>query len=71
MIDTERMNDSDIVTRLCSVRDAAQLLGIPVPTAQRWARAGRLPVVTKMTGGTGAYVLDLDAVRDLAAERGR
>lgn len=65
------MNPTLVITRLCSVTDAASILGIPLSTAQRWARSGRLPVVTKMTGGTGAYVLDRTAVEALAAERAK
>ena len=65
------MNDTGVVTRLCSVRDAAPLLGVTVQTAQRWARSGRLPVVTKLPGDTGSYVLDLAAVEAMAAERAK
>lgn len=65
------VDNTVVVTRLCSVRDAAPLLGVTVQTAQRWARAGRLPVVTKLPGDTGSYVLDRDAVEALAAERAK
>lgn len=65
------VTSTDVVTALCSVTDAARILGLPLSTAQRWARAGRLPVVTKMSGGTGAYVLDLTEVEAMAAKRRR
>lgn len=65
------MNDSGVVTRMCSVTEAATLLRMPVTTAQRWAKSGRLPVVTKLAGATGAYVLDRAEVEALAAERAR
>ncbi|MGX9294391.1 helix-turn-helix domain-containing protein [Tsukamurella paurometabola] len=60
-----------VITSVCSVSDASAMLGLPLSTAQRWARLGRLPVVAKMTGGTGAYVLDRTAVEAMAAERAR
>lgn len=63
------MNDTGVITPLCSVGTAATILDVPVTTAQRWARAGRLPVVGKLDGKTGAYVLDREAVERLAAER--
>lgn len=56
---------------MCSVTEAATILGIPASTAQRWARIGQLPVVTKLAGATGAYVLDRAEVEALAAERAR
>ena len=59
------MND----TAVCSVTDAAEMLGIATITAQRWARRGALPVVGKLAGKTGAYVLDRAAVERLAVER--
>lgn len=64
-----RMNNAGVVPPLCSVVDAAELLGIPLSTAQRWARTGRLPVITKLSGSKGAYVLDRDEIESLAAQR--
>lgn len=41
---------------LISMTEAAELLGIPLRTAQMMARQGRLPVALKMPGLTGAYL---------------
>lgn len=68
---TGRVNITSVITPMCSVTEAAHILGIPVTTAQRWAKSGQLPVVTKLAGATGAYVLDRAAVEALAAERAR
>lgn len=65
------VNVTRVISPMCSVSEAATILGIPPTTAQRWAKSGQLPVVTKLAGATGAYVLDRAAVVALAAERAR
>lgn len=57
-----RMNPKGVIPSLCSVTEAAEILGLPLSTAQRWARNGRLPIVGKLQGQTGSYVCDRDEV---------
>lgn len=68
---TGRVNITSVITQMCSVSEAALILGIPLTTAQRWAKSGQLPVVTKLAGATGAYVLDRTEVEAMAAERAK
>lgn len=63
------MKDRGVTHRLCSLTDAANMLGYSRTKALRLARDGALPVVGKLSGETGSYVLDLDAVEALAASR--
>lgn len=67
----EPMNLTSVIPRLCSVATAAPILGLTYSAALRRAQTGNLPVVGKLEGQTGSYVLDLDAVEALAAERAR
>ncbi|NHP18412.1 helix-turn-helix domain-containing protein [Rhodococcus sp. IC4_135] len=63
------MNNIGVLTDLCSVVDAAEILGKPVSTVQKWARTGRIPVVGKLSGLRGAYILDRTEMNHLAAQR--
>lgn len=69
LVNTGRVNDTDEIWPFCSVATAASILGMPTITASRHARAGKLPVLGRLDGKTGAYVLDRAAVERLAAER--
>ena len=52
-----------------SMGTAAQMLGVGRATITRWAQTGRLPIVGKLDGTTGAYLVDRATVERLAAER--
>lgn len=65
------VNNTDVLTDLCSVVDAAEILGKPVSTVQKWARSGRIPVVGKLSGRQGAYILDRTEMNYLAAQRNK
>lgn len=54
-----------------SSREVSRLLGISVPTVNRRARAGDLPVLVKAPGDRGAYLFDPAQVKALVAERAR
>lgn len=56
---------------MCSAAHAADVLKLSVRTVLRRANSGDLPVLGKLDGPTGSYVLDLDAVEALAQERTR
>lgn len=40
------------------------MLNISKRTVQRLAAQGQLPVVTKLPGTTGAYLFDMEGIRD-------
>lgn len=61
----------DEISALCSVAEAADLLRVHPTTALRWALAGKLRVVGKLSGETGSYVLDRTVVERLAEERAK
>jgi hypothetical protein len=63
------MNNTDVVTALCSVADAARLLDKPVRTVQNWARTGRLATAAKLSGKTGAYVIDRAEIEALVEQQ--
>lgn len=65
------MADNAVIPRLCSVATAADVLGLSVTAALRRVRDGRLPVLGKLDGQTGSYVLDLDEVERMASEAAR
>lgn len=54
-----------------STGEVARLLGMSVPTVNRRARVGDLPVQAKAPGTRGAYLFDRAAVEALAAERAK
>ena len=59
---------TDVIPRLCSLAAAADVLGMSVSAALRRVHTGQLPVLGKLEGQTGSYVLDLDEIEALAAE---
>lgn len=65
------MSSTRVIPRLCSVATAADVLGVSVTAALRRARSGDLPVLGKLEGQTGSYVLDLDEVERMASEAAR
>ena len=58
------MQTDDLLTS----SDVARLLQISVPTVNRWAAAGRLPVVQKLPGIRGAYLFRRVDVERLAKD---
>ncbi|WP_157759411.1 helix-turn-helix domain-containing protein [Cellulosimicrobium cellulans] len=56
-------------TVLMSTRDAAERLGVSIPTVTRYVRDGVLRAELKAPGSRGAYMFDPVAVEALAAER--
>jgi excisionase family DNA binding protein len=51
---------------LIGTKEAAQLLGVSLPTVKRMAKAGTLTVAVKMPGDTGAYLFHRVDVEALA-----
>lgn len=51
--------------------EVATLLQISIPTVNRRAKSGQLPVIAKAPGSRGAYIFDRKAVEALAAQRGQ
>lgn len=59
-----------ISTDYVGTLEAATILGWSTHKVKRYAKAGRLPVATKLTGGTGAYLFnrsDIEALAEVAA----
>jgi excisionase family DNA binding protein len=54
---------------LINTVEAADSLGVSVTTVNRWAASGKLPIVRKLSGDTGAYVFDRSDVEALRADR--
>jgi excisionase family DNA binding protein len=52
---------------LIDSRETARVLGVSVPTVNRWAAAGDLPVVTRTSGRRGHRLFDRDVIERLAA----
>jgi excisionase family DNA binding protein len=61
----DMQSDNAVIPALCSVAEAAELLGSTPSTVQRWAKNGRLTVHQKLPGKTGAYLLDRDEVESM------
>ncbi|MFD4990788.1 helix-turn-helix domain-containing protein [Cellulosimicrobium cellulans] len=56
-------------TTLLTTRDAADRLGVSVPTVTRLVRSGDLTAEAKAPGARGAYLFTAEAVDALLAER--
>ncbi len=54
---------------LITTAQVAEVLGITVAWANKQAAAGRLPVVQKLPGRTGAYLFDRSAIEVEAGKR--
>jgi excisionase family DNA binding protein len=52
---------------LLTTAQVAERLGLSVPTVNRYALAGRLPVAQKLPGFRGAYLFTLEAVEAFQA----
>lgn len=52
---------------LIDSREAARLLGVSLPTVNRWAAAGRIPVVARTSGKRGHRLFDRQTVEQVAA----
>lgn len=50
------------------VRDAAKIVDRTQLTVLRWIKIGKLPIVGRLPGPNGAYLLDRAEVEKLAAE---
>lgn len=53
---------------LLTTAETADLFGKSVPTINRWAASGRIPVAQKLGGRRGAYLFDRVVIQDLARE---
>jgi excisionase family DNA binding protein len=56
-------------TDLVTTAEAAEILGRPLATINRWASEGRLPRAAKLPGRTGANLYRRSDVEALASER--
>jgi excisionase family DNA binding protein len=56
------------VTNLLTAKQAADDLGVDRRTITRWVETGKLAPAMKLTGTTGAYLFDRDAIVRLKAE---
>jgi excisionase family DNA binding protein len=52
---------------LIESREAAAILGVSLPTVNRWAAAGRIPVATRTSGRRGHRLFDRQEIERLAA----
>lgn len=52
---------------LIGITEAAEILGLPIRTVKRKVQNGTIPHVAKLAGATGAYVLDLAVITNLAS----
>ena len=50
-----------------SAKEAAELLGVSVPTVTRWAVTGRLRTALKLQGRTGPRLFDRTYIEGVAA----
>jgi excisionase family DNA binding protein len=60
------VHDGGVTDDLIGTAEAAELLGVSLPTIKRKAQNGLLPVAHKMPGETGAYLFhraDVEALR--------
>lgn len=67
------MSNTDHVptpTNLLTTAEAAERLGVSVPTVNRWAADGTLPVAHQLPGKTGARLFTRSAVSRLARKIG-
>lgn len=58
------MQTNDLITS----SEVAQLLQVSVPTINRWAGSGRLPVAHKLPGIRGAYLFRREDVQRFAQD---
>jgi predicted site-specific integrase-resolvase len=49
--------------------EAARILGVDTRTVQRQAARGELPVLSKLSGRTGAYLFHRSTIEAVALER--
>lgn len=56
---TERSNGEYLVP----IGEAARLLGVSVDTLRRWAREGRIPVITMPSGHRKFHREDIEALK--------
>lgn len=54
---------------LIGTAEAAGILRVNRATVTRWAKAGKLRPVTKLPGGTAAYVFTRTSVKHLAVQQ--
>lgn len=55
------------MSHLITVSEAARRLGRPRRTIQRWVQDGRLPIVDKLPGVRGAYLISATEVDGIAS----
>lgn len=51
-----------------NLSESAEILGVSIATAARWAESGKLPSIRKLPGRTGAWIFDSRIVRRKATE---